>query len=86
MTEQKQMAKTTMQVTVQKVKAATCLSPYHRHESRVRGGEFDECVEGGEHIFDGAAHRLVGQRMPYYDCVKCGKAAVVLYKCTGRGQ
>ncbi|MDG6918375.1 MAG: hypothetical protein JRN62_02960 [Nitrososphaerota archaeon] len=77
---------TVQEVTVQNVKQEICMSPYHRHNSLNRGGDYDECTKGGEHLFRGAPHRLIGQRMPYYDCVKCMKAAVVLYKCSGRSQ
>ncbi|MDG6989632.1 MAG: hypothetical protein JRN21_10000 [Nitrososphaerota archaeon] len=67
--------------TMPKAKQDLCDSPYHRHNSILRGGEYDECEQGGEHMFGGYTHKLVGQILPWYNCVKCGKAAIVLYKC-----
>jgi hypothetical protein len=80
----KQMTKTATEETAKAsgtgplAAAAACRSPYHRHAT---SGGFDECEVGGEHVFDGPAKRLVGQMIPYYICVKCGHAAMMLYRC-----
>lgn len=66
------------------VAVAACTSPYHRHRSIAMGADADECPEGGEHVFDGYAHRLVGQRFAWYGCVKCSKASMAMYPCVRR--
>lgn len=58
-----------------------CESPYHRHRTVAMGAEFDECEQGGEHVFKGIPRQLIGDKMPYYNCVKCSKAAVIMYRC-----
>ena len=56
------------------VEREECVSGYHVHV-------VEECGMGGEHWFGGEPHRLVGQRFPMYVCMKCGRAAVGIYRC-----
>ena len=57
-----------------KAEREACVSRYHGHV-------VEECGKGGEHWYGGAPHGLVGQRFPMYDCIKCRRVAVVMYRC-----